>query len=334
MKLILKSKKGITIDFLVMSMVVLVGFVLLSFVLVRFMADFDDKEAEIMCHDSIALRGATALNVGGSDSDLIEASIRPIPVTCRTIDVKVQGTREEIMKKVADKSARCWWMFGEGRYEELLHGSDITLFPKLMGTHNLENKCFNCYTLTIDQNEIEGGPITSDDMRRYMTHNKYSGFNISYIDYIQTFGGPGKFAITAPSILPRESYSVSMAPKNHEPGGFWSGVGKFAIGGLVVVGIIGAGVCIVATLGVCTAAVGPLGVVATGLTGAGLLFLSAPVIVGSVAVIGGVGAAYVLHSGYMDMMSNMYGEREVSSIYVGFVEVGQEMCGSGDIAGE
>jgi len=205
MKLILKSKKGITIDFLVMSMVVLVGFVLLSFVLVRFMADFDDKEAEIMCHDSIALRGATALNVGGSDSDLIEASIRPIPVTCRTIDVKVQGTREEIMKKVADKSARCWWMFGEGRYEELLHGSDITLFPKLMGTHNLENKCFNCYTLTIDQDEIEGGPITGNDLRRYMTSHNYSGFNISYIDYIQTFGGPGKFAITAPSILPRES---------------------------------------------------------------------------------------------------------------------------------
>ena len=33
-------------------------------------------------------------------------------------------------------------------------------------------------------------------------------------------------------------------------------------------------------------------------------------------------------------MAEAYKERDVSSIYVGFLEVGQEMCGSGDIAGQ
>lgn len=333
---LIKSKKGITIDFLVMAMVVIVGFVLLSFVLTRFMGSFDDKQAEILCHDSIALRGSTAINLGSDDSNIIEASLRPIPVSCRTIDLEIKGTRDEIIEKVANKMARCWWMFGEGRYEEILHGGEVTLFPKLFGTQNLQNKCFNCYTLTVDQDEIEGGPIGVGELLDYMFETNYEPYNFSYVDYFQDFGGPGRFMTIAGTtedgfIKARGAYAVSFGPKNHEPSGtFWSDIGKIAAGvGLALV-VVGGVVCVVATAGTCGAAIAIAGT--AGAAGA-TVTVSATTVVATTAVVGGTGAL-IAYSGTNALLSNMYGERERSTIFLGWLEDGQAMCGSGDIAGE
>lgn len=332
---LIKSKKGITIDFLVMAMVVIVGFVLLSFVLTRFMASFDDKEAEILCHDSIALRGSTAINLGSDDSNIIESSLRPIPVSCRTIDVEIKGTREEVIKKVANKMARCWWMFGEGRYEEILHGSEVNLFPKLFGTGNLKNKCFNCYTLTIDQDEIEGGPIGVDELQKYMFDTKYEPFNFTYLDYFQDFGGPGRFITIAGTteedfLKARGAYAVSFGPKNHDPSTSWGW--KLAMGaGLAIVAVAGVA-CIAATAGVCAgvgvAAAGAAGTTATA-TAVGLGYVAT-----TATVVAGGSGALALYAGGHDILEKAYGERERSTIFLGWLEDGQAMCGSGDIAGE
>ena len=45
---------------------------------------------------------------------------------------------------------------GEGRYEKLLQASEIKFLPNLFGFKNYKNDCFNCYTLLIDENKIDG----------------------------------------------------------------------------------------------------------------------------------------------------------------------------------
>ena len=101
-KIFFKAKKAISMDFLVTIIVVLIAFVLLSFVLTRFMGDFDEKQAEAICRDSIALRGSTAVSIGGDDSKTIKAALKPIPVSCRTIDLDIEGGREEIKGKIVE----------------------------------------------------------------------------------------------------------------------------------------------------------------------------------------------------------------------------------------
>jgi len=351
-KLSPKGKKGLTMAFIVTVMSSLIGFVLLSYVLSGFMASFDEKQTESTCRNSIALRGATALNVGG-DEDKIEAVIKAIPVTCRTIDLEVTGTKEEIMEEIAYRTARTWWMFGEGRYEELLHGSEVTLLPKLFGTHNLKNKCFNSYTIIIDQDEIkdeEGNDvlaISSEDLITYFSTHNHPQYNVTYLNYIQSYGGDGRVMFQAGTsqdafIIPHGSYTISFMPKNKDPGAVtWLDPTKIAIGTAIVIGAVVVGtvvtICIVGTAGVCA---GPIVGLATGaataaggLTAGGATLGGIGLVAGGTAIAGGAGAL-TAYSGTSKVLAQIYGEREVSSVYVSWLEDGQAMCGSGDIAGE
>ncbi len=311
--------------FLVAIIITIASFMLIGGVVMRFMSSAEDKEAEILCHDSILMRAQSVVNV---DAPGVDAEIKLIPPMCKTIDKKIKGNREELKRQIADKMARCWWMFGEGRYEEILHGSDVDVIYDFGET---KNKCFNCYMLMIAQDKIEGNPvIKGGEMTEFLSTEKYAKTNTTYLQYIQEQGGPGKVVFTAPAIIPRQAYAISMMPKNKDKSEFWEGVTEFAIGGAIVIGVAAGAVCIVSTAGICTAGVGLLGAVATGTTTVGLGIIAAP----TTAVIIGGGAAYTTYAGYMNIMSSLYAEREVSSIYVGFSQVGEQMCGSGDIAGD
>lgn len=326
MKMI-KDKKGLTASFIIGIMITLIAFVLISGVLLRFMAKSSDVEAEILCQNSIALRAQTALYVGSGAG---RSEITWAPPLCKTIEKKISGNKQQIMRQVADSIARCWWMFGEGRYEEIIANSGIEGVAEMLGFSRLENTCFNCYTLLIAEDEIEGGGITNKEINDFLLTRKYHKVNKTYLQYIQSHGGPGRVVFTAPAIVPRQAYSVSMMPKNKEASSFWEGVAEFTVGAVVVIGIVAGAVCIVSTAGICTAAAGVLGTVATATTKVGLGIIAAPKLFATI----GLGAAYLSVEGFMDLMSNLYGERDVSSIYVGFLEVGEKMCGSGDLAGE
>ncbi|MBI4980020.1 hypothetical protein HZC30_00515 [Candidatus Woesearchaeota archaeon] len=323
------SKKGMEAGFLVVLIITIASFILIAGVVMRFMSSADDKEAEILCHDSVLMRAQSVVNI---DTTLADAEIKIVPTMCKTIDKKIKGDREELKRQIADKMARCWWMFGEGKYEEILAGSNVDVLPSVFGTENQENQCFNCYNLMIDEDKIEGGSITGTEMNEFMYNEKYSRTNATYMEYIQSYGGPGRVVFTAADISPREAYALSFLPKNKEydEKSFWSGVGKVVIGGAVVIGVAAGAVCIVSTAGICTAVVGPLAAVATGTTGIGLTILAAPTTV----AVGTAAAAVIATTGYWDIMDGMYAEREVSSVYVGYLAVGEKMCGSGDIAGE
>ena len=326
MYLKMKSKRGDAAAFIVGTMITLIAFFLIAGVLVRFTAKSSDKEAELLCQNSIALRVRSALQIGESAG--IEAKL--VPPLCRTINKKVSGTREQILRQIADKMATCWWMFGEGRYEDLLSSFGTKGLLKVLSYEDSgTNQCFNCYTILVDEDKIKGGPINADEINEFLLKNKYAKANVSYLDYIQGHGGPGRVVFTAPQIFPNQAYTISMMPKNVAGSTFWTGILK--VGGAALIAPAGLPAFIALGLGEgIKAAVeenpssGELPII----TGK-----AAPLVYGIVAL-AAVAQTYLSHAGYMDIMNDAYKERDVSSIYVGFLEVGQEMCGSGDIAGQ
>src|SRR3989338_5948729 len=322
------NKKSMEAAQLVAIMIVLVSFVLIAGTVTRFLAKANDKEAEALCHDSIALRARTQVNI---ESRALDAKIKTVPVLCKTIDKKITGNREEIKQQIADKIARCWWMFGEGKHEEIL-GNRVDLAPALLGTDNQPNKCFNCYTLLIDQDTIEGGnTIDSQELLRYMsTHTIPNTKDVPYLDYIQSYGGAGMLGSIIPQgIEPRNGYTVSILPKNKDKESInW--VKAAGITTMVAV-VIGTAACATLTGGLCAViiAVAPAAAsVGGGLTASGLGY-------------------EVLHGDYRpgpnlpDGSTNsglpieeIFEERVFSSIYVSDLNIGEQFCGSGDLAGQ
>ena len=332
--LLIKSKKGMTMQFMVTKLILpIIAFILISFFVAEVFAKAGPKEEEIICHESIDMRARTVINVNGA---LVGGKIKAGPVICKTIVKKITGDRESLLEEVADSMARCWWMFGEGRYEELLHEGDLTFLPGIFGMDNSDNKCFNCYTLLVDQDEIEGGPIGPTEIMEYMNNKNYPKFaNVTYLDYIQYYGGPGRVVFTAPSIAPRQGYSVSMMPKlQQEESSFWGTIAKVVIGTVVVLGVVAGAVCIIATSGACMGLI-MLGTVSGGAAGtAGATVLGASITVVSAAgatgtaVVGGIGA-YTAYQGYREAAEKLFdkSERDVSSVYFSFVEIGEKKCG-------
>ena len=227
MQLKIKSKKGLGMEFIITTSLVLISFFLIAGLFGRFTSKTSDLEAELLCQNSITQRARTALNVdwdvGGVS--LFRSQVKSIPTICRTIDKKVSGTKEQILRQVADNMARCWWMFGEGRYEDILDSADASLFPEVFGLDDFgPNQCFNCYAILVDQEEIDGGSITGEELDEYLSKNIYAKVNKTYSDYIQGYKGPGRIIITVPEIQPRQAYAISMMPKKQGESTFWTKV--------------------------------------------------------------------------------------------------------------
>ncbi|MDP3698175.1 MAG: hypothetical protein Q8R47_01170 [Nanoarchaeota archaeon] len=293
----ISSKKGLGMEFIITTSLLLISFFLIAGLLGRFASRTSDLEAELLCQTSIAQRAKTALNIGkdiskGSEgSSLFQAQVKTIPPLCRTIDKKVSGSREQVLRQVADGMARCWWMFGEGRYEEILDNVQADVFPDVLGFEDLApytdpesaNQCFNCYTILIAQNEIPGGPIEINEINNFLRTKTYAKVNKTYLHYIQGYGGPGRVVFTTQEISPREAYTISMMPKNKKESTFWKGVIQQAAGTVL--------------------AASPLGLP-------------------------------LLYIGQQNQLADLIKERDVSSIYVSSLKDGQERCGEGDIAGQ
>ncbi|MBU0459519.1 MAG: hypothetical protein KJ597_03785 [Nanoarchaeota archaeon] len=244
----MKNKKAMTGGQIVTIVVVLVAFVLIAGTVTRFISKAEPKEAEILCQNSISMRAISTTQIGNADIALS-------PVLCKTIDRKLKGDREEIKEQLAYMMARCWWMFGEGRYEEIL--GDTDLLRKTFGIPKGENDCFLCYTALIDQNDIDGGVIGSPEMFQYLIDNDHRQIKgMKYLDYIQSYGGPGQ-AVVLDGIGGEEGYGIVFMAKNKEGGSWWSVVATTIAG---VATVIGATVCVVATAGTCLV---PIGVAAT-----------------------------------------------------------------------
>lgn len=207
------------------------------------------------------MRAMSTVNIGSAD-------VRLVPPMCKTIEVEITGNREEIKDQLAYLMARCWWMFGEGRYEELFE-NDFDGLTKVLAVDKVDNDCFLCYTAVIDQKNIDGGVIPVKEMFDYLIekdHRQIKG--LSYMDYIQSYGGPGLPAVLD-GIGGRESYGVVFMSKNKKMEGdgwlAWTGTAVFGV--LVTAGAIACVASVACGVGVGIASVSAIAV-ATGTTAA------------------------------------------------------------------
>jgi len=367
------SKKAMTAGFLVSIMITLVSFVLISGTIVNFTSNSEDSTAEQLCHSSIALRAKTVIkteaNIPIIDIKAINAEAKPVPVLCKTNDIKLKSSlsRKEIKKEIADKVARCWWMFGEGRYEEIIGDSvTVKLFPNLFDVGTVTGQCFNCYTIEVKAKEIpaddeytcEGKsncPIPYEELLTFMFTEPYKegyvdcdGYDCkieckidtdcgekgrceegkckqykfnTYLNYIQSYGGPGILGILVPEIKGGESYTLSFLPKTKPFEGGWLSVYTKALSGSAVAGIAFAGgvlICTAVSAGTCLLAVVPVA-------------LKGIAMGGSITATGISEANDIIE---YNNLGNIFKDRENSAIYISDLETGQKMCESGDLAGE
>ncbi|MBI2668531.1 hypothetical protein HYX14_01685 [Candidatus Woesearchaeota archaeon] len=221
------NKRGDVMAVIIATVATLTAFILITMTIVGFQAKADEKAAENLCRNSIAFRAQAT--VSGTALS---------PVLCKTIDKKISGDRQEIKDQLAYLMARCWWMMGEGKYEEILANPE--LIRKALGVHRGENDCFLCYTALIDEKEIDGGLIPTNEMWNYLAekdHRQIKGKK--YIDYIQNYGGPGTAAVMSP-IAPQEAYGIVFMAKNAQE----SGSGYWWSTPLAALSALGATICI------------------------------------------------------------------------------------------
>jgi hypothetical protein len=248
-----KNKKGMSIEFIVSTIIVLIAFMIIAGVITQFVNRSDLPVAEKMCQDSVAMKVNTALISNGKE-------IKWSPLMCKTLDLKTKDNKEDTMYLIAEKSARAWEMFGAGKYEEIL---DTELFRSTLGFPKKTNDCFVSYSILTGEFV---GEITPQEMQEYMSTHNYSRYpDTTYLDYI-TYkgGGPGVFMMVGP-ILPKHAYAIDYNAKNTDKFDWGFTIGGATLAGLTVIG--GVITCPF------TAGVG-CGIAVTAIAGAGIITAS------------------------------------------------------------
>src|SRR3989338_7380504 len=64
------------------------------------------------CHDSVWARAELAPTI-------LDTKMHLSPLSCKTQEEKVTGGREQIKERMARMMSQCWWMFNEGRHDEI-----------------------------------------------------------------------------------------------------------------------------------------------------------------------------------------------------------------------
>lgn len=284
-------------SFLVGAIITIVSLLVLAPIVVNFVSGDDCKKMEGICESSVGLRALTTLQID-------KKNIQYSPLLCKTCDKELKLEKDKIKAEFAEMMVRCWKMFGQGRYEEITKETKKSFFPDFG-----DNACFMCYAVTIDATKgfQTGSKITSQELLDYLRDTTYKKAGVSYLDYIQSSGGPGN-VIAMTDIEPNKAYGISFAAKNKDPDSTMmaKGVGKMALG-------------IAAT--------------ATG----GLLIASG---LGAVPGVGLITLGGALYGGYQsinvvsDIHTILFTERYVSTMYVNDLQSAQVNCSQGDIAGK
>ena len=293
------QKRGSMYFSLVSMVLALVGLVIVGGLIKHAYADTDDIQAEITCHDSIGLRAVTTLQ---TKLGFVESDTTLTPQLCRTIDVKIDGDHERVMKQMADKVARCWWMFHEGKYEEILAKQEkagsketgVATLGRIYGMPEIANSCFNCYIMLIE--ELDGAAISSSEFAEYLRKTPYPKVKgKTYLEYIQSQGGPGRIIFDLDKIEEKQAYGISFVMVNKLDPSIIDYGKKFLSEHIFAVVLRGEEVELVdfTTLGM-------------------LEFFD---------------------RGFASLSAYLNGERDVSSIYVSNYAVAQGICGTKDIAG-
>lgn len=208
--------------------ILLIGAFVVISVITLFMLKASDREAENLCHDSVLFRAKSALNIAGTE-------IKATPTFCKTIDKKVSGRPEEVKKTFSDLASRCWWMWGEGRYEEIMESES---FWQLLGL-NADNPCFVCYSVALDEGPsfTEGNLVSGQELIDFAYATSYKKTNQTYLQYLTYTHGPGRL-LTLSHLQPNRAYGIAFAAKNKDDVTWYDPVVKIG-GGLALIAVTG-----------------------------------------------------------------------------------------------
>jgi hypothetical protein len=245
------NKKGeIAVGRFLMLLLIISSGVIILLAISSVQKDQNDYQKEALCRASIITRGKMSMPI---NAGIASIDLKIQPPLCSTREVEITGNREEIMSQMAYYLSRCYWMFGEGRFEQIFHGNTVHHLPALFGTNEHKNKCFTCYNAVVNEGNFE--PISPKEFTEYLKNNKHGPSEMKYADYLENTG-EGTLFIMLESIAPNTAYAVEFLPKM-KPLESTSTLG-WIIGAVAVV----AGVtCVIATAGICA------GVIATAVAG-------------------------------------------------------------------
>ena len=201
------NKKAIGAAQLVMIIIIILGFFIVAKVVFEALSKSGDSKAEGLCKTSVAFAASSVVKSGSSGVSLGK-------VLCKTIDKKVSEDPDVVKKLLADKMAKCWEMFGEGRNPN----SVFDALPFFGG----DNKCFICYTILLEESrnfKEDKHKISVEEFGNYLATTDYKIKDRSYLDYIQSSGGPGNiFTLLDPDkgIKPNNGYAIAYKAKASE----------------------------------------------------------------------------------------------------------------------
>jgi len=257
----MKNKEGeFSVARFLMILLALASGVIILLTISSSQEDQNDYQNEALCRASIITRGkmSAPINAGIASIDL-----KLQPPLCSTREVEITGNREEIMEQMAYYLSRCYWMFGEGRFEQIFHGNKVHHLPILFGTDEHKNKCFTCYNAVVNEKNFQ--PITPGEFAIYLENNKHQSSGMRYTDYLENTG-EGTLFIMLDNIEPNTAYAVEFLPKM-KPLESTSALG-WIVG---AVAVIAGGVCVIATAGACAGVIATVAASATVAVGSAVL---------------------------------------------------------------
>ena len=212
------NRKGQEKSYLTYLIMALVGFVVVIIIMNIFVINVGDLTTEQACRASILARAKAVLKLEWYDIPIETAPI--VPIACKTQEKTLEGDREQVKMQISELSARCWWMFLNGEYQNLFDS------PRFLN----KRMCFPCYTFNI-KTHLES-PITPDEIIQYMTTHDYipasskkeqdkdddeekekTEDGITYLYYIQSLDGDGVIRMREKLVFvgdQRETYSINL----------------------------------------------------------------------------------------------------------------------------
>ncbi|MFP4523781.1 MAG: TPM domain-containing protein [Candidatus Woesearchaeota archaeon] len=150
----------------------LAGLAIIIFLLNTLFSILGQETGPQACRSSVMGRMNIKDNLPGYADDTVA---RKIPLACETEEVTIpqeltkrmddNDVRLQTMEEMADLAATCWWMFGNGEYNDVFANKWAP-----------ENLCHACYIVKVKDVEALDEPITTEEFKNYLdTHNYAPG---------------------------------------------------------------------------------------------------------------------------------------------------------------
>ncbi len=211
------DKKGIALTQLVLWTIILISFFLIAFSVERIISKSGSLESEIICRDSLILKAKTKV-------DLFDVKTISSPALCKTIDKKFSAVKkEEALDFFARSMERCWWIWLEGRLNEIfgIHGT----IGNLIGNGDEKTKCFVCNTIVYQK----GPTLTKGEILGRLGEMKSKYKNSDVLSYIQENGYIQLYETVFTS---EEVYALVFASNIEES--FWKGTSLSRLAGFEI----------------------------------------------------------------------------------------------------